>query len=66
MVIGSDGRANKREVQTGIQQGGQIQIKSGLNAGERVVTTGAYGLPDKTKVRVDSATSQPPPAPGKE
>jgi HlyD family secretion protein len=66
MVIGSDGRANKRDVQTGIRQGDQIQIKSGLNAGERVVTTGAYGLPDKTKVRVESAASAPPPAPGKE
>jgi HlyD family secretion protein len=66
MVIGSDGRANKRDVQTGIRQGDQIQIKSGLNAGERVVTTGAYGLPDKTKVRVESAASAPPPAAGKE
>jgi multidrug efflux pump subunit AcrA (membrane-fusion protein) len=66
MVIGSDGRANKRDVQTGIRQGDQIQIKSGLNTGERVVTTGAYGLPDKTKVRVESTASEPPPAPGKE
>jgi HlyD family secretion protein len=66
MVIGSDGRANKRDVQTGIQERDQIQIKSGLNAGERVVTTGAYGLPDKTKVRVESAASAPPPAPGKD
>ncbi len=66
MVIGSDGRANKRDVQTGIRQGDRIQIKSGLNAGERVVTTGAYGLPDKTKVRVESAASEPPAAAGKE
>lgn len=66
MVIGSDGRANKRDVQTGIRQGDQIQINSGLKAGEQVVTTGAYGLPDKTKVRIESAASGPPPAPGKD
>ena len=34
----------KRDVRLGIQDGEFIQILSGLNAGERVVTTGAYPL----------------------
>ena len=67
MVIGSDGRAHKRDVKTGIRQGDDIQIVSGLNAGEQVVTTGAYGLTDKTKVRIETATpSETTPAPEKE
>ena len=61
MVIGSDGIAHKREVETGLQTTDSIQIVSGVKPGEQVVTTGAYGLPDKTKVKVEA-----PAAPGKE
>lgn len=32
----------KRVLQTGIRDGGMIEVKSGLQAGERVVTRGAY------------------------
>lgn len=51
MVIGSDSRAHQTSVKTGIQQGDEVQILSGLVAGQRVVTDGAYGLPDGTKVK---------------
>jgi HlyD family secretion protein len=61
MVLGDDGAAHKREVETGIQTGESVQIVSGIKAGERVVTVGAYGLPDNTKVKVET-----PAAPGKE
>jgi multidrug efflux pump subunit AcrA (membrane-fusion protein) len=54
MVIDSTGHAQKREVKTGIEAGQQVQIVSGLNAGEEVVTQGAYGLPDKAKVKVEA------------
>jgi hypothetical protein len=27
-----------------------VQIRSGLQAGEQVIVSGGYGLPDKTKV----------------
>ncbi|MGH9513525.1 MAG: efflux RND transporter periplasmic adaptor subunit [Terriglobales bacterium] len=52
MVIGNDGRAHKKTVRTGIKQGDQIQIVEGLQAGEKVVSEGAYGLPDNSKVDV--------------
>ncbi|HWY71547.1 MAG TPA: efflux RND transporter periplasmic adaptor subunit [Terriglobales bacterium] len=61
MVIGGDGVANKREVEIGVQTADSVQIVSGVKPGEQVVSTGAYGLPDKTKVRVEA-----PAAPGKE
>ena len=60
MVIGADGRAVSREVQTGIRQGDEVQIQAGLNPGEQIVTVGAYGLPDKTKVKVEAENAQHP------
>ena len=62
MVIGNDGVAHKREVETGIQTSDSVQIVSGLKPGEQVVSVGAYGLPDNTKVKVEA----PAPAGGEE
>jgi multidrug efflux pump subunit AcrA (membrane-fusion protein) len=56
MVIGSDGRAHQETVETGIREGNEVQIMKGLSPGQRVVTAGAYGLPDNTKVNVVSAS----------
>ncbi len=54
MVIGSDGKAHQQDVKVGIKQGDKTQIVSGLKPGDQVVTVGAYGLPDKTKVKVEA------------
>lgn len=54
MVVDNRGKAHKREVMTGIEAGGLIQITKGLQPGEIVVTTGAYGLPDGTQVQAAS------------
>jgi HlyD family secretion protein len=51
MVVDHQGKAHKREVMTGIDTGDLIQITKGLQPGEIVVTTGAYGLPDGTQVK---------------
>jgi len=59
MVIGDDSRAHQRDVKTGVRQENQIQIVSGLKEGERVVTAGAYGLPDNTRVQLQAPPSQP-------
>ncbi|MCU1286742.1 MAG: secretion protein HlyD [Acidobacteriales bacterium] len=50
---------HQREVRVGIQdsEAGLVQISSGLQAGEIVVTNQAYGLPDKTKVKIQEAES---------
>jgi HlyD family secretion protein len=52
MVIGKDQTAHQTAVKTGIHQDSEVQILSGLTAGQQVVTQGAYGLPDGTKVAV--------------
>lgn len=57
MVVDSQSQASSRDVKTGIQTGEQVQIVSGLKPGEVVVTEGAYGLPDKTKVKIEKPES---------
>ena len=54
MVVGADGRAHQRAVKVGVQQGNYIQIAGGLNPGATVITQGAYGLPDNTRVQVEA------------
>lgn len=57
MVVGADNRVQRHDVTTGIENNGSVQIVSGLKPGEEVVATGAYGLPDKTKVTPQPYTS---------
>jgi HlyD family secretion protein len=55
MVAGSDNKAHKKTLKTGIKQGDQVQVVEGLAEGERVITSGAYGLPDNTKIRIEAS-----------
>jgi HlyD family secretion protein len=57
MVVDSQSVAQSRDVKTGIQNGDEVQIVSGLKPGEQVVSQGAYGLPDKTKVKVEKPSA---------
>jgi HlyD family secretion protein len=58
MVVDSQSQASSRDVKIGIQSGQQSQIVSGLKPGEMVVTEGAYGLPDKTKVKIEKPETE--------
>ncbi len=58
MVIDQNGTANSRDVKTGIKNSDDIQVISGLKAGEQVVTVGAYGLKEKTKVKVEKPSPE--------
>ena len=53
MVIDGQSQAQSRDVRVGIQTPEEVQIVSGLQPGEQVVSQGAYGLPDKTRVRIE-------------
>lgn len=52
MIVGSDSTAQKKAVQTGIQDGDDIQITQGLTAADMVITSGSYGLDKGTKVKI--------------
>ncbi len=63
MVVGPDGRAHRQDVSIGIEQNDAVQILGGLQPGQVVVGTGAYGLPDNTKVKPGGPASATPTAP---
>jgi RND family efflux transporter MFP subunit len=49
-VVDADGLAHSRPVTVGARTEKEAEITSGLTAGERVVTYGAYGLEDSARV----------------
>jgi HlyD family secretion protein len=55
MIAGSDGLAHQKAVKLGIRNGDDVQIIEGVNQGDKVVSNGAYGLPDKTKIKIEAA-----------
>jgi RND family efflux transporter MFP subunit len=58
MVVGSDGKAHQQTVKVGIRDGDKVQVVDGLQAGEKIVGTGAYGLPDGSKITTAEAKPQ--------
>lgn len=59
MLAGSDGRVHQKPVKVGVRQGDVLQIVDGLQPGDRIVASGAYGLPDHTKITIEPAASEP-------
>ena len=57
MVITNDNIAHERRVVVGVRQGPNVQIVSGVNEGEKVVTVGGLGLENKAKVVIREATA---------
>jgi RND family efflux transporter MFP subunit len=49
-VVSADSVAHARSVAVGIRRGGRAEIRRGLSPGERVVSSGAFGLSDGMKV----------------
>lgn len=54
LVVGPDSIVYQRIVETGIREGDRVQVLKGLTPGEQVITEGGFGLPDKSKVRVET------------
>jgi multidrug efflux pump subunit AcrA (membrane-fusion protein) len=52
MVVDAKSIVHEVHVTSGIRSAGRVQITSGLNGGETVVTQGNYGLPDGTQVAI--------------
>ena len=57
MVITNDNIAHERRVVVGVRQGPNVQIVSGVNEGEKVVTVGGLGLENKAKVVIREAAA---------
>lgn len=54
ILAGSDGRAHQKPVKLGIRNGDDVQILDGLAPTDKVVSSGAYGLPDNTKIKIEA------------
>ena len=52
-VVGTDGVVHVRKIETGVRDGDNVQVLSGLKPGERVVTVGGLGLEDGAHVKVE-------------
>lgn len=58
MVVTPDNVAHEHKVSIGIRQGINVEIVSGVNEGDKVVTVGGLGLDDGSKVVVKEAPSE--------
>jgi multidrug efflux pump subunit AcrA (membrane-fusion protein) len=47
-------KAQRRAVQIGLTDGTQVEIASGVKAGEMVIVDGQAGLPDDAKITIDT------------
>jgi len=57
MQVGADNYAHQKSVKVGIRQGDQIQITEGLKEGDQIVGSGAYGLPENSKIKPEETTA---------
>jgi HlyD family secretion protein len=54
MVVDSKSIAHEHKVTIGVREGNRVQILSGVNEGEKVITSGGLGIDDKAKVTIKS------------
>jgi HlyD family secretion protein len=54
LLAGSDGHAHLKTVQAGVRNSEFTQIASGVSAGDPVITSGGYALPDNTQIKVEA------------
>jgi RND family efflux transporter MFP subunit len=59
VYVEKDGRAEKKAVQLGVLDGWQVQIKAGLEPGERVIVVGHRFLDDGQPVKIIKNVSRP-------
>ncbi|GAC1638688.1 MAG: efflux RND transporter periplasmic adaptor subunit [Candidatus Acidiferrum sp.] len=55
VLAGADNHASIKTVQVGIRGKERVQIAAGVNAGDKVIISGGYALPDKTQIKIEAA-----------
>ncbi|HKW57453.1 MAG TPA: efflux RND transporter periplasmic adaptor subunit [Candidatus Acidoferrum sp.] len=55
VLAGSDQKAHWKTVQIGVRNSEEAQITGGISAGDPIITSGGYALPDGTKIKLQSA-----------
>jgi HlyD family secretion protein len=57
VLAGSDGHAHIKVVEVGIRTPDLTQVVGGLRAGDGVISSGGYALPDGTQIKIEDAAT---------
>ena len=60
MVVGADSVAHERKVEIGVREPEKLQVVSGLQPGEKVITVGGLGFQDGAKVQIGKPAAENP------
>ena len=73
LVAGTDKKAHQKVVQLGVRNSEFTQIVSGINAGDPIIVSGGYAIPDGTAIEIEkppvddkNSKDQSAPAPEKD
>lgn len=58
MLAGTDGLAHEQDVKVGVRNGSEVQILDGVKPGDNVITEGALGLDDKSKITLSEPAKE--------
>jgi RND family efflux transporter MFP subunit len=58
LLAGSDNHAHVKTVQAGVRNAEFTQVVSGVIAGDQVITSGGYALPDKTQIKIEAPAKE--------
>jgi len=53
LLAGTDEKAHLKTVHVGIRNAESVEIASGINEGDPVISNGGYAVPDGTKIKVE-------------
>jgi len=56
LLVAAGDKAERRVVVLGLEDGHHTEVRSGLEAGEMVITRGQAGLPDGAAIAIEDAT----------
>jgi HlyD family secretion protein len=57
LLAGADNHAHQQTIKTGIRNEQSVQITDGIKEGDSVITSGGYGLPDKTAIKIETSAT---------
>jgi HlyD family secretion protein len=55
LLAGGDNKAHQKPVELGVKNADLTQIASGISAGDPVITSGGYAIPDGTSIQTEKA-----------
>lgn len=58
VLAGADQKAHWQTVELGVRNANTVQVVKGLHAGAPVITSGGFGLPDNTKIKIEAPEEQ--------